>query len=309
MAAAGVLRAWAQSGTRPPRTLALADFADEEGARFGRSLFGSSTVAGSLEAADLAGATDAEGRRAAEVLAECGVDLNRMAAASARLERVGSYLELHIEQGPVLDSQGAPLTAVTGCAGIERLHLEFSGQAAHAGTTPMWMRQDAGLAAAETALAVERIATEEGGVGTAGRLDMHPGIVTAVPGGAVLAVDLRHGEAAQLTRMLERVREAAEETARERGCELGEESIWRIEPVAFDRELVDLAADVAGGRRLASGALHDAAAIAGVRPAAMLFVPSIGGVSHAREEDTAEADLRAGIEAFARLANAVASRD
>jgi N-carbamoyl-L-amino-acid hydrolase len=308
LTAVGVLRAWAQSGARPPRTLALADFADEEGARFGRSLFGSSAVAGSLRAAEMAGVTDADGQTAAEVLVENGVDLERAPEAHARLDRVAAYLELHIEQGPVLEADQVTLAAVTGCAGIERFRLIFSGQAAHAGTTPMWMRQDAALAAAETGLAIERIAGEEGGVGTTGRLDLQPGIVTAVAGQADLAVDLRHAEPAALARMLEQVRETAADDAHERGCELIEEPIWRIEPTAFDSELVGIAAEIAGGRRIASGALHDAAAIARVRPAAMLFVPSIAGISHAREEDTSEDDLRAGITALGELAARVAAR-
>ena len=308
MSAVGVLRAWAQRGTRPPRTLAIADFADEEGARFGRSLYGSSAVTGSLDAAGLAAATDAEGRTAVDVLAENEVDLSRAGDSGARLERVGAYLELHIEQGPVLESEGAPLAAVTGCVGIERLRFEFSGQAGHAGTTPMSMRRDAGLAAAAAALAVEQIAVDEGGVATTGRLDMSPGIVSAVPGGAGLFVDLRHADGQALAQMLELAREAAEEAARNRSCEVREEPVWQIEPVAFDRELVNIATDVAGGRRLASGALHDAAAMARVRPVAMLFVPSIGGISHARQEDTAEEDLRAGIAAFGELAARIAAR-
>ena len=308
MTAVGVLRAWTTSGQRPPRTLALVDFADEEGARFGRSLYGSSAVTGSLDAAGLAEATDAGGQTAIDALAENGIDLRRAGESGSRLERVAAYLELHIEQGPVLESEGATLAAVTGCAGIERLRFDFIGQAGHAGTTPMPMRRDAGLAAAATALAVERIAIEEGGVGTTGRLDMSPGIVSAVPGGAALSVDLRHPEPGPLTQMLKRVREAAGGAARERDCELSEQPVWRIEPVAFDSELVEVAADIAGGRILASGALHDAASMAAVRPVAMLFVPSIGGISHARQEDTAEDDLRAGITAFGELAARVAAR-
>ena len=307
MAALGVLRAWAQRDSRPPRTLAIVDFADEEGARFGRSLYGSSAVTGSLDADVLAEATDADGRTAADALAENGVDLRRAGKSGARLERVAAYLELHIEQGPVLESEGATLAAVTGCVGIERLRFDFTGQAGHAGTTPMPMRRDAGLAAAAAALAVERIAVKEGGVATTGRLDMRPGIVSAVPGGAALSVDMRHADAERLARMLERARDAAGEAARERNCEVSEQPVWRIEPVAFDPELVDIAADVAG-RRLASGALHDAAAMAALRPVAMLFVPSISGISHAREEDTAEDDLRAGIAAFGELAARVAAR-
>ncbi len=306
MAALGVLRAWARGGTPPPRDLVLIDFADEEGARFGRSLFGSSAMTGTLEG-ELGGLRDAEGRAIGEVLADSGVDLGSVGKASASLDRIGAYLELHIEQGPVLEAEGTSCAAVSGCAGVERHLLSFSGQASHAGTTPMDMRRDAGLAAAETTLAVERIARANGGVGTCGQLALRPGVVTAVAGRAELSVDLRHREAEPLAEMLSETLAAAAEIADERRCVFGGEPIWRIEPTGFDPELVVLAeaeCEAAGGwaAAIASGALHDAAAVAGRVPAAMVFCASRGGISHAREEDSAEADLRAAIEAFGALA-------
>jgi hydantoinase/carbamoylase family amidase len=308
MAAVAVLRAWAVSGDRPPRTLALVDWADEEGARFGRSLFGSSAVAGTLVPEDLAKLRDAEGEPISFVLATNGVELERAPAASARRERLDAYLELHIEQGPVLAAEGPPVAAVSGCAGVERHRFRFEGQASHAGTTPMGRRRDAGLAAADAALRIEQLPATEGGVTTTGALSLRPGIPTAVAGVAELMVDLRNPDAEALARMLAGAREAGRDAAAARGCEFSSELVWRIEPIAFDAALVRTAREacreVAGADRvLVSGALHDAAEMARVRPAAMVFCPSVAGISHAPEEDTADADLAVGIEAFGALAN------
>ncbi len=310
----GVLRAWVGSGRTPPRTIALLDCADEEGSRFGRSLFGSSALAGTLDPPALAGLTDADGRDITEVLAENGVKLDRVLDAGSRLERVWRYLELHIEQGPVLDDEGLPCAAVSGCAGVEREVHMFSGQAAHAGTTPMAVRNDAGLAAAEVALSVERLAREEGGVGTTGILDLEPGIITAVAGRARLGIDLRHPEADALHRLHEAVRAASLRAAEQRRCELEIEPIWRIEPIPFDEALVAAATEACaarGGRAeaLSSGALHDAAEIARGAPATMIFARSLRGLSHAKEEDTPDFDLTVAIAAFGALAAAALAID
>ena len=307
MAALGVLRAWATSGRRPPVSLVLVDWADEEGARFGRSLFGSSAFAGTLDPEAVAGLRDGEGRALAEVLAENGVELNRAGECARRQDGLGAYAELHIEQGPRMEAEGLRAAAVTGCAGVERLRFEFRGQAAHAGTTPMAARRDAGLAAAEAALAIEAIPEAEGGVATTGELRLEPGIPSAIAGRAVLAVDLRHPEPEPLARMLAAARERCARIAAERGCRLDESSVFAIEPIPFDTRLVFLAraacAAVAGEpASLASGALHDAAEVARVLPAVMVFAPSRDGISHAREEDTAAADLEVAIGAYAELA-------
>jgi hydantoinase/carbamoylase family amidase len=308
MGALGVLRAWATSGASPPRTLALVDWADEEGARFGRSLFGSSAVAGTFDPAELSGARDADGRLAPGVLAENGVELDRVLESRSRLERIGSYLELHIEQGPVLEAERIKAAAVSGCVGVERLRFLIRGRVSHAGTTPMDARHDAGLAAAVAALRIEEIAIGEKGVGTVGEMTFEPGIPTAVPGRASMVVDLRNRNADALARMLTSAREEVAACAAERGCEWSEEPVWRIEPIAFDPELVALAREaceqVTGAAfELPSGALHDAASMAPQVPTAMVFSPSIAGVSHSPEEDTAKQDLLAAIEAFAKLAN------
>jgi hydantoinase/carbamoylase family amidase len=308
MGALGVLRAWAGAGGKPPRTIALVDWADEEGARFGRSLFGSSAAAGTLDPAELANARDSDGLRAPGVLAENGVDLERVLDCRSRLERLGAYLELHIEQGPVLEAEGIKAAAVSGCVGVERMRFRISGRVAHAGTTPMGARHDAGLAAAAAALRIEEIAQGEGGVATVGEMTFEPGIPTAIPGTASIVVDLRNRRADALARMLKSTREEVAACAAERGCEASEDPIWRIEPIAFDQELVELAGKacerVTGTAfELPSGALHDAASMAPHLPTAMVFSPSIGGVSHAPVEDTREEDLRAAIEAFGALAN------
>ena len=307
MAAVGVLRSWAESGERPPRTVALVDWADEEGARFGRSLFGSSAAAGTLVPDEVSGLRDADGRVIDEVLAECGVELEKAPLAASRLERLGALIELHIEQGPVLESEDIPIAAVSGTVGIERWRFLFEGHASHAGTTPMDERHDAGLAAATVALEAERIADAHNGVATTGSLQLRPGAPTVVPGEANLVVDLRNRETGELGEMLEEVEAAAEGAAENRGCYCVVDRLWRIDPVDFDPGLVGLAREVckevAGSDRvLVSGALHDAAEIARKLPAAMLFVRSIGGVSHSPEEDSSEEDLELAIRAYADLA-------
>jgi allantoate deiminase len=294
MAGLEVLRAAAEAGGGR-RGITLVDFADEEGARFGRSLFGSSAVAGTLDPDAVRALTDSEGRPIAEVLAEHGVELDSAPLSASRRDGLVAYLELHIEQGPVLEREGVAVAAVTGTYGVERHRFTFTGQTSHAGTTPMDMRRDAGLAAARAALRVEEIAREHGGVGTTGALRLEPGIPTAVPGRAELVVDLRHAEAEALEAMLRAVKDAA--------LEAEVDEVWRIEPIAFDERLVAAALEAAGtGRSLASGALHDAAEMARHVPTAMMFTSSTHGLSHAPEEDTPEEHLEQAIAAFGRLA-------
>jgi beta-ureidopropionase / N-carbamoyl-L-amino-acid hydrolase len=309
VAGVGVLRAWASAGEPPARSLVLVDWADEEGARFGVSLFGSSAFAGTLSTS-IRRRTDAEGNDITGVLRACDVDLGAALGASASRRELAAYLELHIEQGPVLEAEGLGAAAVAGCVGIERHRVSFTGQASHAGTTPMDRRRDAGLAAADTELRVEGIGRDAGGMATTGSLILRPGIPTAVAGEAELLVDLRHADADRLASMLDAAMGAAREAAAARGCAVSSERIWSIAPTAFDPGLVDAAAaavkEATGSeRRLTSGALHDAAEVARILPAAMMFVPSIAGISHAKEEDTSEADLVRGIEAFGALANRV----
>ena len=301
-----LLRTFAAEGT-PEKSLALVDWADEEGARFGRSLVGSSAFTGTLERADLETITDAEGQRAEDVLAANGVDLDALGAPDPLLGRVRAYLELHIEQGPVLERAGVAAAAVTGTIGIERDRLVFDGQSAHAGTTPMADRRDALLAAAESALAVDRLAIEAAARATCGRLDMSPGVPTAVIGHAELYVDLRHDDAPTLARLRDAALMEATRIAQARRCTVRRERVWSIEPRPFDARLVDAAvhacAAVGGGDfSLPSGALHDAAELAPLVPTAMIFCASLRGLSHTPEEDSTPADIACSIEAFELLA-------
>jgi len=304
MTAVGVLRAYSEQPASRP--LVLADWADEEGSRFGLSLFGSSAFAGTLDTAAAAELVDADGRTMRDVLAEAGVEIERAPECAARREGLGAYLELHIEQGPVMEAKGVTVAAVEGCQGIERQRFSFRGQAGHAGTTPMAMRHDAALAAARCAIGISELPSEYGGVATAGELRLEPGISTAVAGVAHLTCDLRNPEPGALEAMLAGARKASAGAAEEHGCSVSEEPIFRIEPTAFDSGLVAAAkkaTEEATGSTFAitSGALHDAAQAARVLPAAMMFCPSRDGLSHAREEDTSEEDLATAIAAFGRL--------
>jgi len=300
------------AGGRPPRTVALVDWADEEGARFGRSLLGSSAFAGTLDLEAAARLTDADGLALPDAVSAHGVDFEAMGrAGEGRRERLAAYLELHIEQGPVLEAEGLPCGAVLGTFGVERWRAVLTGRAGHAGSTPMDRRADAGVAAARAIVALQGVAREHGGVGTAGRADFAPGIVTAVPGRADVLVDQRHLDPSGLAAMRAGAERAFADAAAAEGCALAIEPIWSIEPVPFHEGLVGAAAEAcaaaAGGteRRLPSGALHDASELARVCPATMVFSSSVGGVSHAPEEDTPEADLERALAAYGELVRRV----
>jgi len=300
-----VLRRLAADGP-PPLTVRLVSWADEEGARFGRSLFGSGAAAGHLDLGSLRGVRDAAGVPLPEALAACGVDLDRVMEAGARLAGAAAYLELHIEQGPVLEGLGLPLGAVVGTCGVERHVVRFTGQSAHAGSTPMGARRDALAAGARLALAVREPAASLGGVATVGRMTARPGIYTAVAGECEVALDQRHLDPGALGAMLAEARTASETIAAEERVEVAWERTWAIEPVPFDPGLVTICeraiVEVAGRcHRLPSGPLHDAAEVAraGV-PAAMLFVQSLRGLSHTREEDTRPEHLELAVRALDR---------
>ena len=280
-----------RAGSDLPVSLRLVDFADEEGARFGRSLVGSTAVAGRLEPE----------RALTAAAADCGFDLSHANDARAQLDGALAYLELHIEQGPVLERLGQSVAAVDGCAGVERHRITLVGEAAHAGAAPMSMRRDPMVAAAHGIVAVTELTRDSGGgTATVGRIEASPGVPTIVPGEVELLLDLRHPDPRGLADLLAGARAAF--------AEARWEPVWQIDPIRFDSELVELARDVCGGDAMTSGALHDAAAIAPLVPTVMLFVPSIRGISHSREEDTAEEDIAAGVRALDRLLDRVLTR-
>jgi N-carbamoyl-L-amino-acid hydrolase len=310
LAGVEVLRRIAEEGP-PPLTVRLVNWADEEGARFGRSLFGSSAAAGSMRDQDeLRQLTDRDGISLPDALAAHGVDLERATEARAQLANAAAYLELHIEQGPVLESLDMPLGVVLGTFGVERHRITWTGQAAHAGSTPMDKRRDALAGAAKLALDIRRIAAEagDGAVCTSGGVVCRPGIVTSVVETAEQLLDQRHLDAAKLAGMLTEAKVAADRFAADELIDVSWERIWSIEPILFDDVLIELAheavTEVAGtSRRLPSGPLHDAAEVAraGI-PTVMLFVQSLRGLSHTKLEDTKPEHLELAVQALDRLA-------
>jgi N-carbamoyl-L-amino-acid hydrolase len=311
LAGAEALRRIADEGT-PPVTVRLVDWADEEGARFGRSLFGSSAAAGSMADQDaLRELVDRDGVSLPDAVGAYGVDLDRALDARSQLESAAAYLELHIEQGPVLESLDLPLGAVLGTFGVERHRITWRGQAAHAGSTPMAERRDALAGAARLALAIRDIALEtgDGAVCTSGGVVCRPGIVTSVVETAEQLLDQRHLDAEKLRSMLARAQELSRGFAAQERIDVEWERIWSIEPILFDGTLVgfadDAIAEVAGrSHRLPSGPLHDAAEVAraGV-PTVMLFVQSLRGLSHTKLEDTKPEHLELSVLALDRLAS------
>jgi hydantoinase/carbamoylase family amidase len=286
-------------------TLKLVDWADEEGARFGRSLLGSSAAAGTLDPDAVRDLTDAEGIKLPDALQAHGVDLDTMGEAT--LDGIDAYLELHIEQGPRLEEAGKPAAAVIGCYGVERHAVVFTGKASHAGSTPMHLRRDAFLAAGRFGLAARDSAIERGGVATIGTVTAEPGIPTIINQRCEVTLDQRAFTPEQLRDMLADVKAAADAIAAEEGVGVEWRRIWQIDPVPFDAGLVELAAqavaEVTGEEapRLPSGALHDCAEVARVLPAVMVFSSSADGVSHNPAEDTPERDLVIALQAFGRL--------
>jgi N-carbamoyl-L-amino-acid hydrolase len=311
MAGVEVLRRIASEG-QPPLTVRLVSWADEEGARFGRSLFGSSAAAGSMTDQDeLRKLVDRDGVTLPDALAEHGVDLDDSLSARSQLANAAAYLELHIEQGPVLESLDLPLGVVLGTFGVERSRFTWRGQAAHAGSTPMNARRDALAGAAKLALYIREIAAEvgDGAVCTSGGVVCRPGIVTSVVETAEQLLDQRHLDASQLARMLAMARESADRFAAEENIDVEWERIWNIEPILFDDTLIGFAEeavrDVSGTtHRLPSGPLHDAAEVsrAGI-PTVMLFVQSLRGLSHTKLEDTKKEHLELSVLALDQLAS------
>lgn len=306
------LRAYA-GGSPPPVTLKVVDWADEEGARFGRSLFGSSAAAGTLRLDDVRGLEDRQGVALVDALRDNGVELDRVLDARAELAKVDAraYLELHIEQGPVLESWQKPTGVVIGTFGVERHMIHFTGQAAHSGSTPIALRRDAFLAAAQTALACRDIARRHskpgaGVVCTVGVVNVEPKFVTAVPGACEISLDQRALDPAVLAAMHEEAHAAAAEAARENDVTVEWKHLWRIEPRPFDPALLALCEqsvreELGEAPRLPSGPLHDAAEMVLHMPVVMMFSSSSRGLSHCKEEDTPDAHLETTVRAFLRL--------
>lgn len=299
----------AQYNGLPPVTVRLVDWADEEGARFGRSLFGSSACSGNLDLDEARGLVDQQGIPLPDALQSVGIDFERVKDSTRELQNAAAYLELHIEQGPVLLDLDRPLGAVLGTFGVERHAITFHGQAAHSGSTPMNRRKDALLAAGKLSQEIYKIAERSGdGVCTIGSCMTKPGIVTSVVEECRLTLDQRHLDAAKLATMLAEAKAASERFANEGKVTVGWERLWRIAPRPFNAELITLCDEAiretcGQSHRLPSGPLHDAAevAAAGV-PTVMMFVQSLHGISHNKIEDTKEEHLELCVTAFDKLA-------
>jgi N-carbamoyl-L-amino-acid hydrolase len=299
----------AQYNGRPPVTVRLVDWADEEGARFGKSLFGSSACSGHLDMDEARQLRDKDGISLPAALAEHGIDFEKVKECGKELENAAAYLELHIEQGPVLLDLDLPLGTVLGTFGVERHAVTFHGQAAHSGSTPMNRRKDALLAAAKMSSEIYKITDRNGGVCTIGSCTTKPGIVTSVVEECRITLDQRHLDAAALARMLTEAQEASERFAAEGNVTVSWERLWQIEPILFNPDLIAFCDEAifetgAQPHRLPSGPLHDAAEVAraGI-PTIMMFVQSLHGISHNKIEDTKEEHLAMAVTAFDALAD------
>jgi hydantoinase/carbamoylase family amidase len=314
LAALGVVRALAAADAPPPVEVRLVDWADEEGARFGRSLLGSSAAAGTLDPDDVRDLRDSEGIRLEDALAACGVDLDAAAGATASLQGALASVELHIEQGPVLLDTGRLASAVSGTVGLERYLVTFKGQAGHAGSTPMRLRRDALAAAASAALEIREVGIRHDGMTTVGAMNADPGVITAVAGSCEMMLDLRVLDADVLAAMLSDCLSACDDAAAAFDCTVSSRRVFGATPTPFHPELVAIArqavADAGGGDGdpIPSGPLHDSTEVGRLVPAVMLFAQSDPPLSHVAIEDSPEDALRVAIEAYARTVDGTIAR-
>ncbi|MEO8608752.1 MAG: Zn-dependent hydrolase [Chloroflexota bacterium] len=308
MGALEVLRRIAEEGT-PPVTIRLVDWADEEGARFGRSLFGSSAASNTMNPDELRDLKDKDGILLTDAIGKFGINLDTAKQAHKQLKNAAAYLELHIEQGPVLESMNLPLGVVLGTFGVERHAIRFIGQAAHSGSTPMDKRKDALGGVSKLHLAIRELAVKHGGVGTVGRVETKPGIVTSVVADALMTLDQRHLDADGLATMYHGAQEASKQIAYDEKIDVEWNLLWQIHPILFNPDLIELCdqaiMETCGvSHRLPSGPLHDAAEVAraGV-PTIMMFVQSLYGISHNKIEDTKEEHIAQSVQALDKLAS------
>ncbi len=285
------------AGVTPTRPLAVAFFSDEEGARFPPDMLGSLVYVG--------------GMSVEEAHAIEGIDGTTVGAELDRIGYLGpgplpgpaphAFIELHVEQGPVLEAEGLTIGAVTGVQGISWAEVTVTGQSNHAGTTPMALRKDPGVVAFKVGAFVNELAHELGApqVATVGRIEMHPNLVNVVPASATFTIDLRHTDNNVLVEAERRTKEFLAATAAAEHCTIETRSLARFDPVVFDETVICAVERAAASqnrtvRRMPSGAGHDAQMLARVCPTGMVFVPSVDGVSHNPAEYTSPDDLEAG---------------
>jgi N-carbamoyl-L-amino-acid hydrolase len=286
-----------QAGIETERPVTVAFFTNEEGARFHPDMMGSLAYVGGMPLEEALAATDRDGKSVGEELRRIGY-AGSEPVAKPDLHR---FVELHIEQGPVLDREGVTIGSVDSLQGISWTEFTIKGTSNHAGTTPMRLRHDAGYVAAALTTFVRNLANEIGGdqVGTVGSVKLFPDLINVIPNRAVVTVDVRNTDEARLKEAERRVAAFAEETAKAEGCTIEAKRLARFEPVIFDAGMADLIERTARGlgfsvRRMTSGAGHDTQMMQRVAPTAMIFVPSVDGISHNVREFTKPEDLEAG---------------
>jgi allantoate deiminase len=298
------IRLLKQRGVEPKRPLWLVSFMDEEGARFGAALFGSRAFVGK-DLNELGERRDSDGVSLRDAMAELGFDFDAVPRARG-IDDVGAYLELHIEQGPVLESEGIEIGIVTGIVGLIGFRARFVGEANHAGTTPMRLRRDALCGAATAILALRDAALARDDITTnVGIVSAEPGGFNVVPSAAEFSIDVRSATPEGYASLEPLVRETLGRIAEEQGLELELSEAYRLEPLPLAPELVDVleraaAKEGATHRRLPSGAGHDAMEVGRHAPSGMLFVPSRKGISHSPEEFSEPEHCELGARVLAR---------
>jgi N-carbamoyl-L-amino-acid hydrolase len=293
-------------------------FVGEESSRFGFSTLGSSLVAGEVHPKDLANAVDAQGTKLADVLSSLGISPNKLRGLSRDPKTLKAYLELHIEQGPILEAIGKRIGLVTSIAAPSRFRIIFTGQADHSGTTPMEMRKDALVASAQLIAFIEKTCRKFSSmakgrvVGTVGAMKIEPGVINAVPGRAELLVDIRGITAQSKDQVARMVKQEAQNIARKRAIGVEVLTIREEDPVPLDKRLLGVTKAICEERKIIyeimpSGAGHDAMQMAKITPAGMIFIPSQRGISHNPLEWTAPDDIGLGaqllMETMIRVAN------
>ena len=292
-----VIQTIQESGHLPSRPLSVAFFTNEEGARFAPDMFGSLVYVGGLSVEEALDTVGIDGARVADELERIGYN----GATPCPGFAPSSFIELHIEQGPVLEQVNTKIGAVTGVQGISWQEVTIEGQSNHAGTTPMSMRCDPAYVAASIAVFVRNLAEQYGGnqVGTVGKIDLHPNLINVVPARAVMTVDIRNTDEQLLQKAEAEVAAFLLEIAEKEGVRITSRTLARFAPVEFDADLIDLVENIAqehghSVRRMPSGAGHDAQMLARVCPTSMIFVPSVNGISHNPAEFTSEQDITDG---------------
>ncbi len=293
-----------EAAVRTRRPLAVAFFTNEEGARFQPDMMGSMVHQGHLHLEASLDTCGNDGTTVGEELRRIGY-MGDVVPGSAHAH---AFVELHVEQGPVLENEGVTIGAVEGVQGISWTEVTVAGQSNHAGTTPMSLRRDAGLAAARVAVRADELTREIGGgqVATVGAVTLEPNLINVIASKALLTVDLRNTDEALLAQAEARLAEFLEELTHSQDVEVGTRQLARFAPVVFDQDMVARVEDAARSlglsvRRMPSGAGHDAQSFARNCPTAMIFVPSVGGISHNVKEHTRPADLEAGANTLLRV--------